>query len=95
MFLDYDLSKNINRVDSLSSFNSHKISGRVSKLSTPFPCYVRLYERLSGRLVSQVLSDTNGNYFFDGLSSEFSFFLVAHDPISQYNAVIQDNVVPK
>ncbi|MCK4100807.1 hypothetical protein [Acinetobacter radioresistens] len=55
---------------------------------------VRLFEKLSGKLVVETLTDSLGNYSFKNLSKT-SFFLVTHDPASQFNAVIQDNVVPK
>ena len=70
------------------------IKGRVSEKNTPIPCRVRLFEKLSGRLIADVLTDSSGNYEFDHLT-QAKFFLVAHHPQNQYNAVIQDNVVPK
>ena len=70
------------------------IKGRVSEKNTPIPCRVRLFEKLSGRLIADVLTDNTGYYAFDHLT-ETKFFIVAHHPQNQYNAVIQDNVVPK
>ena len=70
------------------------IKGRVSEKNTPIPCRVRLFEKLSGRLVAESQTDHSGNYEFDHLT-ETKFFIVAHHPQNQYNAVIQDNVVPK
>ena len=70
------------------------IKGRVSEKNTPIPCRVRLFEKLSGRLIADVLTDSSGNYEFDHLT-QAKFFLVAHHPQNQFNAVIQDNVVPK
>ena len=70
------------------------IKGRVSEKNIPIPCRVRLFEKLSGRLIADVLTDSGGNYEFDHLT-QAKFFLVAHHPQNQFNAVIQDNVVPK
>ncbi|ENX07621.1 carboxypeptidase-like regulatory domain-containing protein [Acinetobacter variabilis] len=72
----------------------YKISGTVLKSSAPIPCRIRLYEKLTGTKLNEVLSDANGNYEFTNLEKS-KYFLVAHDPASQFNAVIQDNVVPK
>lgn len=70
------------------------IKGQVSQTGVPLPCRVRLFEKLSGQLVAEILTDENGNYEFDHLT-RVRFFTVAHHPASQFNAVIQDNVVPK
>lgn len=70
------------------------IKGVVSEKNAQIPCRVRLFEKLSGRLIVDQATDQNGNYKFDGLAKTV-FFVVAHHPASQYNAVIQDNVVPK
>ena len=70
------------------------IKGRVTALSIPIPCRVRLFERLSGRMLFDVLTDNDGNYKFNHLTLN-KFFIVAHHPLNSYNAVIQDNVVPK
>lgn len=74
--------------------NAYAIKGRVSEIGIPLPCRVRLFEKLSGYLVFDVLTDENGFYEFNNLGKT-KFFLVAHHPSNQYNAVIQDNVVPK
>lgn len=82
-------------LDSVYDHRNHcLISGIVTKMDVSIPCRVRLYEKLSGRLIADVLTDRLGNYRFSGLSRT-AFFIVAHDPATQYNAVIQDNVVPK
>ena len=70
------------------------IKGQVKELNIPFPCRVRLFERLSGRLINEVLTDNSGNYEFNHLTAN-KFFTVAHHPLNQYNAVIADLVVPK
>ena len=70
------------------------IQGSVKELNIHFPCRVRLFERLSGRLINEVLTDNSGNYEFNHLTAN-KFFIVAHHPLNQYNAVIADLVVPK
>ncbi|QYA56412.1 carboxypeptidase regulatory-like domain-containing protein [Acinetobacter johnsonii] len=74
--------------------NQRAIKGSVSKKNIRIPCIVRLYEKSSGRLVKEVIADKNGNYTFNQLV-KIKYFIVAFDPSSQFNAVIQDNVVPK
>ena len=78
----------------LTSDKGLSIKGKVSEKNTPIPCRVRLFEKLSGRLIADVLTDINGNYEFDHLT-ETEFFIVAHHPESQFNAVIQDNIIPE
>ena len=70
------------------------IKGRITEMGSNIPCRVRLFEKSTGRLISDIQTDVNGNYEFRNLSKA-KFFIVAHHPASQYNAVIQDNVVPK
>lgn len=70
------------------------INGQVKALGIAIPCRVRLFEKISGRLIADVVTDNNGFYEFNHLVKS-RFFVVAHHPASQFNAVIQDNVVPK
>ena len=70
------------------------IMGQVKELGNNIPCRVRLFEKTSGRLIADVATDEIGNYAFPNLIKT-RFFVVAHHPASQFNAVIQDNVVPK
>ena len=70
------------------------IKGQVKEVGAPIPCRLRLFEKISGRLIADKLTDKNGFYEFDHLTKT-KFFIVAHHPASQFNAVIQDNVVPK
>lgn len=70
------------------------IKGTVKELNIPIPCRVRLFERLSGRMMDEVLTDETGNYKFTHLTAN-KFFITAHHPLNTYNAVIADLVVPK
>lgn len=70
------------------------IKGQVKEVGAPIPCRLRLFEKISGRIISETVTDPNGFYEFDNLTKT-KFFIIAHHPASQFNAVIQDNVVPK
>lgn len=72
----------------------YSIKGQIKEGGISIPCRVRLFEKLSGRMVFETVTDQNGFYEFDHLTKT-KFFIVAHHPASQFNAVIQDNVVPK
>jgi len=71
-----------------------RIKGTVNEKATPIPCRVRLFHKNTGRLLKDIATDSIGKYEFDKLLKE-KYFVVAHHPASQFNAVIQDNVVPK
>lgn len=86
---------------SIKDFNIHltvgeyiSIKGQVKELGNNIPCRVRLFEKSTGRLIADVATDEVGNYEFLNLMKT-RFFIVAHHPRNQFNAVIQDNVVPK
>lgn len=70
------------------------IKGQAMKHGVPIPCRVRLYERLTGFLMQDKATDQNGYYEFDHLVST-KYYVTSFDPASQFNAIIQDNVVPK
>lgn len=79
---------------SISQDAGMKIQGVIFLQGVNIECRVRLFEKQTGRLIYDVKSDKNGRYKFTKLPFS-NFFIVAHHPKSQYNAVIQDNVVPK
>ena len=74
--------------------NGLSIKGQINEMGRNLPCRVELYHQASKRIVSSVATDQAGNYQFSNLLKT-SFFIVAHHPSSQDNAVIQDKVVPK
>ena len=74
--------------------NGLAIKGSVKQSNAPIPCRVRLFEKLTGRILFDKETDQYGNYEFNHLALS-KYFIVAHHPSSQFNAVIQDNVVPK
>lgn len=71
-----------------------KIKGNIKESGLSIPCRVRLFDKESGSLIADIASEKNGDFKFSHLK-EARFFIVAHHPYSQYNAVIQDNVRPK
>ncbi|WP_312057549.1 carboxypeptidase regulatory-like domain-containing protein [Acinetobacter courvalinii] len=78
----------------LTSTLGLSIKGQVKEKNIPIPCRVRLYERQSGRLIEDKLTENDGKYEFNHLT-KVAFFIVAHHPLNTYNAVIADLVVPK
>lgn len=71
------------------------ISGSVMQLGKKIKATVWLYLKANNQLIDIVQSDEKGNYSFKGLQKANKYFVVSHHPTGQYNAVIQDNVVPK
>ena len=75
--------------------NALCIKGILEKQGIPTQGFVSLHERISGVLVARTKTDTAGQYRFNNISKRFKYFVYAHDINNQFNAVIQDNVVPK
>lgn len=70
----------------------YSISGSVvQKDKTNF---VRLYSSVTNQLLRTVSTDSLGNYSFNSLPQQ-PYFVIIRDKTKQYNAVIQDNIVPK
>ena len=74
--------------------NIYTIAGSVKKQGVPYPCNIGIYDRVSGRLIKKVKTDDLGRYEAKELYKD-SYFIVALDQSQEFNAVIQDNVVPK
>mgnify|MGYP003601549853 CR=1 FL=1 len=73
-----------------------KIKGSTKKLGEQYKnVTVVLYNKANLQPIAIRRSDVNGNYSFLGLNTDIRTFIVAFDPKQQFNAVIQDNVVPK
>lgn len=72
------------------------IKGSTKKLGEKYKnCLVVLYNKVNLQPLAIRKPDSNGNYKIYGLNNSLDCFLVAFDSAKQYNAVIQDNVVPK
>ncbi|QQN40796.1 hypothetical protein [Acinetobacter sp. CS-2] len=73
-----------------------KVSGSVKKLGQQYKdATLVLYNKVNLQPIAVKKPDENGNYQFLGLNTNLKTFIVAFDQKQQFNAVIQDNVVPK
>ena len=73
-----------------------KIQGSVKKLGEQYKdATVVLYNKANLQPIAIRKPDKNGNYKFLGLNTDLKIFIVAFDQKQQFNAIIQDNVVPK
>ena len=73
-----------------------KITGSVKKLGEKYQdATIVLYNKTNLQPIAIKKPDENGNYKFLGLNTDLKTFVVAFDKNRQFNAVIQDNVVPK
>lgn len=72
------------------------IQGSVKKLGQQYQdATIVLYSKANLQPIAIRKPDQNGNYSFLGLNTDLKTFIVAFDSKHQFNAVIQDNVVPK
>ncbi|ENX13287.1 hypothetical protein F895_02591 [Acinetobacter sp. CIP 64.2] len=72
------------------------IKGTTKKLSVNYEdARVALYNKANLSPIAIRKPDINGVYHFNGLNNSINCFIVAFDNKKQYNAVIQDGVVPK
>jgi len=55
---------------------------------------VRLFARSDAALVGQAITKADGSYKFTVFDTKEKF-IIAHHPKRLFNAVVQDNVVPK
>lgn len=73
-----------------------KIQGSIKKLGQDYQnALLILYNKESFQPIALYRPDENGAYHFFGLNTDVKTFIVAFDQKQQFNAVIQDNVVPK
>lgn len=73
-----------------------KITGSVKKLGEKYQdATIVLYNKGNLQPIAIQKPDVNGSYRFLGLNTNLKAFVVAFDQNQQYNAVVQDNVVPK
>lgn len=72
------------------------VKGSVKKLGEKYKdATIVLYNKENLQPIAIRKPDSNGNYQFLGLNTNLKTFIIAFDSRQQYNAVIQDNVVPK
>ena len=73
-----------------------KVKGSVKKLGQHYQnAALVLYNKANLQPIAVRKPDQNGNYQFLGLNTDLKTFIVAFDGKQQFNAVIQDSVVPK
>lgn len=73
-----------------------RIKGSVKKTGLNYSnAKVCCFNRVSKTLIWEVSSDKSGTYLFRNIAKGLECFVIAFDPANQFNAVIQDNVVPK
>lgn len=79
----------------VGSFLKKKVKGSIKKQGINYAFQkVCVYSRITNQLIAITASDKDGNYEFE-LSSPAAVYIVALDSMREFNAVIQDNVVPK
>lgn len=72
------------------------IKGSTKKLGEQYEdANIVLYNKANFQPIAVRRPDKDGNYQFLGLNTDLKTFIVAFDQKQEYNAVIQDNVVPK
>ncbi|WP_151985082.1 carboxypeptidase regulatory-like domain-containing protein [Acinetobacter radioresistens] len=73
-----------------------QIKGSTKKLGVKyFPVPVCCFKRSDRKLLWETISKPDGSYAFRNIAVGLECFIIAFDPNSQYNAVIQDKVVAK
>jgi hypothetical protein len=73
-----------------------QIKGVIKKLGGDYSRVpVCIFKKSNRQLLWETKSKSDGSYSFRNIAKELECFVVAFDPNNQYNAVIQDNVVPK
>jgi hypothetical protein len=71
------------------------ISGTVTAESVPVARPVRVYDRVSGVLVAETQSATDGTYTVAGIASGREYLVLAHDPVTnRWNAAPADRITP-
>lgn len=66
------------------------IKGITTKQGVPLSCPVRVYSRDTGELLSRTTSKPDGSYIAVG--SRQVNYVIAVDPIKEFNIAAQDNV---
>lgn len=73
-----------------------KVKGSTKKMGEKYQdAIIILYNKANLQPIEIRKPDKNGSYQFLGLNTDLKTFIVAFDAKQKFNAVIQDNVVPK
>lgn len=70
------------------------IQGTVTIENIPGARQVRLFDKRTGLLVAETWSSPTGQYQFSHIDASREYFVVAHDHLRVYNAVVQDMLTP-
>lgn len=86
----------INLVDLGTPTVISSIKGSVKKLGQKYQnATIVLFRKNNLQAIAIRKPDSEGNYQFNSLDVNLKTFIVAFDQNQEFNAVIQDNVVPK
>lgn len=82
---------------SILTDSNFTISGHVKKLGVAANHQIKVYllEKKSMRLIKATSTDADGWYIFTNLNKDYRYLVLSIDSKGEFNAVIQDNVVPK
>lgn len=72
-----------------------RVEGKVTIEGVPAARKVRLFDALTGLLIAEAWSRKDGHYRFDFLDPSRDYFVLAHDHVRQFNAVIADWIKPE
>lgn len=77
----------------------YRITGTVKEKSSPsnLPMVrkVRLHREMDGRLIRETWSDASGNYAFNSIRGDATYFTTSFDYLKNYRAVIADGLTPE
>ncbi|MCO8084973.1 carboxypeptidase-like regulatory domain-containing protein [Acinetobacter lwoffii] len=93
MFIKTEVSNN-QKINEITVNSVFKIKGYLMKQGVPIIGTVHLLSTVSGHVIRISKSNSDGSYEFKGLPKG-RYIIFARDKNKQFNAVIQDNVVPK
>lgn len=91
-----------NGVEGLPTATRYRIPGprwvkeKTASTNVPLRRRVQLYNQRDSRLVREVWSDpVTGEYSFDNIRGDATYFVIAFDHTGHYRAVIADNLTPE
>ena len=73
---------------------SGTIQGTVTIETIPGARQVRLFDKRTGLVIGETWSTVTGHYEFNNIDPTREYFVVAHDHLRVYNAVVQDMLTP-
>lgn len=83
------------QLSALRYVGTGRIAGTVKVVDVVAPYRrVRLYDKVSGTLARQTLSDASGLYAFEQIDKLRTYYVTAEDAPGGYNATIEDFVTP-